>query len=69
MPHYQGTLRVLAASHALAGRIDQAQSVMAKMRALNPDMRISDLKDLVPFRRSDDFARYTSGLHLAGLPR
>ena len=69
MPHYQGTLRVLAASHALAGRIDQAQSVMAKMRALNPDMRISDLKDLVPFRRSDDFARYTSGLRLAGLPR
>src|ERR1700752_3214133 len=68
MPHYQGTLRVLAASHALAGHQEQAQSAMARMRVLNPAMHISDLVNLVPFRRPDDFARYTEGLRMAGLP-
>ena len=68
MPHYQGTLRVLAASHALAGRVDEAKAAMGAMRALNPMMRLCDLQELVPFRRSDDFGRYAEGLRRAGLP-
>jgi TolB-like protein len=65
---YQGTHRVLAASHALAGRLDQAKAAMAGMRALNPDMRIADLWNLIPWRRPDDARRYAEGLRLAGLP-
>ena len=33
---YQGTHRILAASHAMAGRLEQAKAAMAGMRALNP---------------------------------
>jgi tetratricopeptide (TPR) repeat protein len=66
--HYQPPIRVLAASHALAGRLDQARTAMARMRQLNPKMRIADLVGLWPFRRPDDFARYAEGLRLAGLP-
>jgi TolB-like protein/tetratricopeptide (TPR) repeat protein len=65
---YQGTHRVLAASHAMAGRLEQAQAAMAGMRALNPTMRIADLWNLIPWRRPDDARRYAEGLRLAGLP-
>ena len=65
---YQGTHRVLAASHALAGRLDAARAAMAGMRALNPTMRIADLGMLIPWRRPDDARRYAEGLRLAGLP-
>jgi hypothetical protein len=65
---YQGTHRVLAASHALAGRLDAAKAAMAGMRALNPGMRIADLSTLIPWRRPDDARRYSEGLRLAGLP-
>jgi TolB-like protein len=65
---YQGTHRVLAASHALAGRLDAAKAAMTGMRALNPKMRIADLATLIPWRRPDDARRYAEGLRLAGLP-
>lgn len=68
MPHYQGTLRVLAASHALAGRAAESRSAMNEMRSLDPAMQIGDPMDLVPFRRADDFERYARGLRSAGLP-
>ena len=59
---------MLAASHALAGRLDAAKAAMAGMRALNPGMRIADLWTLIPWRRPDDARRYSEGLRLAGLP-
>ena len=65
---YQGTHRTLAASHALAGRLEPAKAAMARMRALNPTMRIADLWNLIPWRRPDDARRYAEGLRLAGLP-
>ena len=65
---YQGTHRVLAASHALAGRLEQARAAMARMRALNPTMRVADLWVVIPWRRPDDARRYAEGLRLAGLP-
>jgi hypothetical protein len=65
---YQGTHRILAASHALAGRLEAAKAAMAGLRALNPTMRIADLWTLIPWRRPDDARRYAEGLRLAGLP-
>lgn len=65
---FHATIRILAASHALAGRLDKARTAMARMREVNPTLRLLDLVDLVPFRRPDDFARYAEGLRRAGLP-
>jgi TolB-like protein/Tfp pilus assembly protein PilF len=66
--YYQPTIRILAASHALAGRLEQAQTTMARMRGLDPELRISELMDFVPLRRPDDRARFFGALRKAGLP-
>ena len=52
----------LAASHALAGRMDQAQRAMRHMRQLDPTLRISNLADWLPFYRAEDLATLAGGL-------
>jgi TolB-like protein/class 3 adenylate cyclase len=59
---------VTAASAALAGKPAQAKKAMSRIREVNPGLRLSNLKALIPFRRDDDFARWAEGLKLAGLP-
>ena len=61
-------LRVLAASRALAGRLKEAQGAILRLRHLDPALRVSHIKKLIPIRRSDDLARLEDGLRLAGLP-
>ena len=61
-------LRMAAASHASAGRILEAQKAMARVRQLDPELRVSKLTDVVPFREPGDFDRYVDGLRKAGLP-
>jgi TolB-like protein len=65
---YWPATRYLAASLALGGRVAEARAAIEKMRQLDPDLRISDLQDRLPFRRPDDLARYSEGLRIAGLP-
>jgi hypothetical protein len=67
-PNYLTAVRAGAASHALAGRLDKARSLMAHMCKRDPSLRTSNLMDLLPFCRSQDFARWAGGLHKAGLP-
>jgi TolB-like protein/tetratricopeptide (TPR) repeat protein len=67
-PNCAPALRVAAASHALAGRLERAQKAMARMRELDSAYRISNVKDRTPLRRPDDLARYEEGLQKAGLP-
>jgi TolB-like protein/Tfp pilus assembly protein PilF len=68
-PNLQQALRTAAASHALAGRLQEAQKAIARMRELDPDLCISNIKDRLPaFRRPQDFARYAEGLRKAGVP-
>ncbi|MBR1287702.1 adenylate/guanylate cyclase domain-containing protein [Bradyrhizobium sp. AUGA SZCCT0177] len=68
-PELQPALRQAAASHAMAGRADQAHKAMARLRQLNPTLRISNLKDVLgPYQHAEDFARYADGLRRAGLP-
>jgi adenylate cyclase len=62
------SLRYLAASAAMAGRQEQALKAMARLRELDPTLRISNLKDVTPLRRPEDLARYAEGLRKAGLP-
>jgi TolB-like protein len=67
-PNWLLPLRIAAASSALAGRVERAQEVMTHLRELDPAFRISNFKDLVPFARAADLARYEEGLRIAGLP-
>ena len=58
-----------AASGALAGKLAEAQKAMARVRQLNPGLRLSNLKDaLFPIRRPEDFALWAEGMRKAGLP-
>ncbi len=61
-------LRVAAAANALAGRLEASYRAMARLREVDPRLRISDLADLTPFRRPQDLARHQEGLRKAGLP-
>jgi hypothetical protein len=52
----------------MAGKLDEAQRAMARVRQLDPTFRISDIKGTTPLRRPEDLARYVEGLRRAGLP-
>src|SRR5258706_10564889 len=68
-PDFQPALRIAAASNAMAGRPEQAYKAMARLRQLNPALRVSNLKDVRgPYRRAEDLSRYEEGLRRAGLP-
>jgi adenylate cyclase len=68
-PDFQPGLRIAAASNAMAGRPEQAHKAMARLRQLNPALRISNLKNVLPpFRRAEDLSRLEEGLRQAGLP-
>jgi TolB-like protein len=67
-PNFHAALRVTAASHALAGRLEQAKNTIARLRKLEPALRVSHLKDILPLRSTADSSRYAAGLRLAGLP-
>ena len=67
-PDFQAGLRIAAASNAMAGRPEQAHRAVARLRQLNPALRVSTLKDVLPYRRAEDLSRYEEGLRRAGLP-
>ena len=67
-PDYQPGLRIDAASNAMAGRPEQAHRAMARLRRLNPVLRVSNLKAVLGPWRADDLSRYEEGLRQAGLP-
>jgi TolB-like protein/class 3 adenylate cyclase len=67
-PDYPQALRIHAASNAMAGRLEQAQKAVARLRQVNPTLRVSNLKDVLgPYRRAEDLSRYEEGLRQAGL--
>ncbi|HYB08358.1 MAG TPA: adenylate/guanylate cyclase domain-containing protein [Alphaproteobacteria bacterium] len=67
-PNFLATLRVAAASNVLAGRLDEARGYIARTLQLDPEVRISNLKDRMGPLRPEDFAIYVEALRLAGLP-
>jgi TolB-like protein len=67
-PDFPAANRILAASHALAGRPTQAQQAVARVRQLDPALRISNLGEVLPLRRPEDLAKFADGLRQAGLP-
>ena len=68
LPSFVMAVSVLAASHALAGRTDEARRAGERLRQLAPTLRVSMLKDWIPIRRPQDFTTLADGLRKAGLP-
>ena len=68
-PDFQPGLRIAAASNAMAGLPEQAHKAAARLRQLNPALRVSTLKNVLgPYRRAKDLSRFEEGLRQAGLP-
>jgi hypothetical protein len=41
---------------------------VARVRQIDPDLRLSNLKNVIGYFGSGDLARYSEGLRKAGLP-
>jgi hypothetical protein len=57
-----------AASAALVGRSAETQKAMTRLRGIEPAFRISNLRNVIPYLRSEDFANWSEDLRKAGLP-
>ncbi|MFC7513786.1 winged helix-turn-helix domain-containing tetratricopeptide repeat protein [Herbaspirillum sp. GCM10030257] len=68
LPSFLLAVAILAASHALAARMDEAQRAMAQLRQLDPTLRLSNVTDWLPIHRSENLATLVDGLRRAGLP-
>ena len=68
MPSFLMPVGVVVASHALAGRMDEARRALRDLRRLDPALRVSGLGDWLPLRRPQDLATLADGLRKAGLP-
>ena len=68
LPSFLMVVAVIAASHALAGRTDEARRAMDHLRQLDSTLRTSTIKDWLPIRRPQDLATFADGLRKAGLP-
>jgi adenylate cyclase len=62
-PSWAPAWRLAAMAYALSDRIVEAREAMIRLRAIDPASR-----NLPPFRRPEDRARYIEGLRKAGLP-
>jgi adenylate cyclase len=67
-PGYLPAARMIVASAALAEVPERPETSVARLRKLEPTLRISNLRDQIPYRRPEDLARFADGLRKAGLP-
>lgn len=68
-PDHHNALRISAASNALSGQLERAGRSIARLRQVDPILRLSNLRWLQgPYRRPEDTARYEEALRKAGLP-
>jgi tetratricopeptide (TPR) repeat protein len=61
-------MATVAASAALLGRQQDAESAFSQLRASEPTLRLANLRERFPIKRDEDFARWAEGLRRAGLP-
>lgn len=59
---------IIAASHALADRMDEARRAMRHLRQIDSALRLFNLKDWFPLHRPEHLAIFADGLRRAGLP-
>jgi TolB-like protein/Tfp pilus assembly protein PilF len=66
--HQSGSSRLLAASLAQLGRLDEAKEEARRFLALYPNYSIQHWASIVPFRREADRQHFIDGYAKAGLP-
>ncbi len=66
-PKSLSVLRILAATYAEMGRMDDAKEIARRITEINPAFTISSIRN-TPFQHDADRQRYFGALHKAGLP-
>jgi TolB-like protein len=67
-PDFLAALRLVAASNACLGQMDQARATMTRHLQLDPTMSLAILRQYNPTRKPADFARFAGALRKAGMP-
>lgn len=67
-PDFSSALRIAAVSNAISGRPELARKAVARLRQLNPALRVSTFKDVSGPWQADGLSRMEEGLRRAGLP-
>jgi TolB-like protein/Flp pilus assembly protein TadD len=67
LPSFLLAVGIVAASHALAGRTDEARQAIHHLSGLDPTLHISNLKGWILLHRPEDLATLEDGLRRAGL--
>jgi TolB-like protein len=67
-PSFLAVVGIIAASHALADRPQQAQRALHTLRQLDPTLRVSSVRDWLDIRSPESLALFENGLRRAGLP-
>jgi hypothetical protein len=66
-PGFQGSRRLLCASLAQMGRLDEARSLLAKVRCEQPQLSIGWIRASVPYQMPELLERFVEGMRKAGL--
>jgi TolB-like protein len=67
-PGFQGSRRLLCASLAQAGHVDEARSLLATIRREQPELSLAWIRANVPYQTPDLMEHYLEGFRKAGLP-
>jgi TolB-like protein len=68
-PNWATALRLAAIANALSDRMVEARAAMARLREVDPALRLGNLDRVAPpVRRAEDRVRFIEGLRKAGLP-
>lgn len=61
-------LAIIAASHALASRTNDARTAIEHLRQLDPGLRVTNPADWLSIQRPEHMTIFAEGLRQVGLP-
>lgn len=67
MGNTESVVRLLAASHALAGNMPEAHLFAGKIKEMYPDHGTDNIRKLIPVKNPDNSEKFIEGLRIAGV--
>jgi hypothetical protein len=67
-PNFLGAQRMVMASLAMSGRIDEARRSCAAVMQADPSLTISSIRNRTPFCRAEDIEKLGPAYRIAGVP-
>ena len=58
----------MMACQVMSGRVEEARKACVLALQLNPTLRISEIKQIAPFRKAEDIERLEQAFRIAGMP-